>query len=234
MMNDDVLFSIKNLKAWYLREKLVLEHMDIDLYKNECVGLIGLNGAGKTTFIKIIAGLHHLYDFEEIQWCGESVNFRSNTFKIDRYVSFADEYSFSYLTFHEYLKYVFKSYRKQCPDISDLIQGFHFQDYTNTLMKELSTGNKKKAALIIGFALQPKLLLLDEPVNGLDFDSTEFLYKLMIEYKKYGTILFSSHILESICITSDRVLILKDGHIQQEFKGEEITGDNIREELNDI
>ena len=234
MINDDVLLSIKDLKAWIYQEQLVLEHLNIDLYKGECVGLIGLNGAGKTTFIKIIAGLHQLYDNSEIRWIGEAVDFRSNSFKIDRYFSFADEYSFSYLTFQEYLKYVFQSYKKKCPDISNLIQGFHFKDYTDTLMKELSTGNKKKAALIIAFALKPKLLLLDEPVNGLDFDSTEFLYKQMIEYKKYGTILFSSHILESICITSDRVLILKDGQIQKEFKNEEITGDNIREELNDM
>jgi ABC-2 type transport system ATP-binding protein len=51
------------------------------------------------------------------------------------------------------------------------------------------------------FALRPKLLLLDEPVNGLDFQSTEYLYQLINEYRQYGTILFSSHVLESFVLT---------------------------------
>ena len=77
------------------------------------------------------------------------------------------------------------------------------------------------------------LLLLDEPVNGLDFQSTEFLYQLMGGYKQYGTLLFSSHILESICLTSDRVLVLEQGKISRTFTGAEIAAGNIREVLAD-
>ena len=73
--------------------------------------------------------------------------------------------------------------------IRDRVKGFHFEDYTDVLLKELSTGNLKKAYLITAFALRPKLLLLDEPVNGLDFQSTEFLYQIMGGYKQYGTCL---------------------------------------------
>lgn len=68
-------------------------------------------------------------------------------------------------------------------------------------------------------------------VNGLDFQSTEFLYQLIGDYKRDGTILFSSHILESICLTSDRVLILEHGKINQVFTGEQIATRNIREVL---
>lgn len=74
---------------------------------------------------------------------------------------------------------------------------------------------------------------MDEPVNGLDFQSTEFLYRLMSGYKEYGTILFSSHILESICLTSDRVLVLEHGRISRSFTGKEIAAGNIREVLAD-
>ena len=101
------------------------------------------------------------------------------------------------------------------------------------LLKELSTGNLKKAYLITAFALRPKLLLLDEPVNGLDFQSTEFLYQLMGSYQQYGTLLFSSHILESICLTSDRVLVLEQGRIGRTFTGTEIAAGKIREVLAD-
>lgn len=114
---------------------------------------------------------------------------------------------------------------------TSLANGFHFEKNTDVLLRELSTGNLKKAYLITAFALRPKLLLLDEPVNGLDFQSTEFLYQLMGGYKQYGTLLFSSHILESICLTSDRVLVLEHGRISRTFTGEEIAAGNIREVL---
>ena len=102
---------------------------------------------------------------------------------------------------------------------------------TDLLLKELSTGNRKKADLIVAFALHPPLLLLDEPVNGLDFQSTEFLYRLIAGYKAYGTLLFSSHVLESICLTCDRVLVLESGCIRQSFAGAQISTQTIREVL---
>ena len=111
------------------------------------------------------------------------------------------------------------------------MRGFHFEEYTDVLLKELSTGNLKKAYLITAFALKPKLLLLDEPVNGLDFQSTEYLYQQIGGYRKYGTVLFSSHILESICLTSDRVLVLEQGQMKKYFTGQEIEAGKIREVL---
>ena len=71
--------------------------------------------------------------------------------------------------------------------------------------------------------------MLDEPVNGLDFESTEFLYRQIAGYKEYGTVLFSSHILESVTLTADRVLVLENGRIRQTF--EEIRAEKIREAL---
>ena len=118
------------------------------------------------------------------------------------------------------------------PDVSStLVKGFHFENYTDVLLKELSTGNRKKAYLITAFALRLKLLLLDEPVNGLDFQRTQFLSHLMSGYREYGTILFSSHILESICLTSDRVLVLEHGRISRSFTGAAIAAGHIREVL---
>ncbi len=89
----------------------------------------------------------------------------------------------------------------------------------------------KKAYLIMAFALKPKLLLLDEPVNGLDFQSTEYLYEQIHHYRQCGAALFSSHIPESICLTSDRVLVLEQGQIRRRFAGQEIEAARIREVL---
>ena len=123
------------------------------------------------------------------------------------------------------------AYKKELTDVEELVAGFHFEEYENVLLKDLSTGNQKKAFLIAGFALKPELLLLDEPVNGLDFQSTEYLYSQIAGYKKYGTVLFSSHILESITLTSDRVMVLENGTISKIFTRNEIKPEVIREAL---
>lgn len=244
------LLTIKNLRAWYQAEKYVLSEFSMELKRNEVVGLIGLNGAGKTTFMKLLSGLHDGFAADEICMTGSTWKnrmrgmcehkmrrgagkneFQDNDLKKFRYTVFAEDNSFGYFTFWEYISYVFAAYGKKKPDVTDLVQGFHFQQYADVLMKELSTGNKKKAFLITAFALKPELLMLDEPVNGLDFESTEFLYQLIAGYREYGTVLFSSHILESITLTSDRVLVLEEGKIRQCFKQEEIDATQIREAL---
>ena len=230
-MNSLKLLALKNLSVWYTADHHVLSDFSLDLGTNEVVGLIGLNGAGKTTFIKTVAGLLRGFRLDSAAWEGQSFSFRDKEFKRNRYIVFAEDRSFQYFTFREYLAYVVASYGVPQPDVAGLVKGFHFEEYADVILKELSTGNLKKAYLITAFALRPKLLLLDEPVNGLDFQSTEFLYQLIGSYKEHGTILFSSHILESICLTSDRVLVLEHGRITQTFTGQEIATGNIREVL---
>lgn len=232
-MDSSKLLSLNNLSVWYAADHPILSDFSLDLATNEVVGLIGLNGAGKTTFMKTVAGLLSGYRLDSAAWDGHTFSFRDKAFKQNRYIVFAEDRSFQYFTFREYLAYAASSYGVSLPEVSSLIAGFHFEGYTDVLLKELSTGNLKKAYLITAFALHPKLLLLDEPVNGLDFQSTEFLYRLMSEYKEYGTILFSSHILESICLTSDRVLVLEHGGISRSFTGKEIAAGTIREVLAD-
>ena len=229
--NAEQLLVLKNLRAWYTPGTDVLSDFSLDLNANEVVGLIGLNGAGKTTFLKTLSGLNRHFHAETALWKGQKLSFRDQAFKQSRYTVFAEDRSFQYFTFREYISYAAASYGKKLPDLSELIRGFHFEEYTDVLLKELSTGNLKKVYLITAFALRPELLLLDEPVNGLDFQSTEYLYRLISGYRQYGTILFSSHILESICLTSDRVLVLEHGRISRSFTGQEIQADTIREVL---
>lgn len=229
-MDNNILLSLKNLKVWYIPNHNVLSDFSLDLWKNEVIGLIGLNGSGKTTFIKTIAGLIPNYYYESATWNDNSFSFRDKEFKLNRYVVFSEDHSFQYFNFVEYLAYVCSSYGVPLPDVSELVKGFCFENYTNVILKDLSTGNLRKVFLITAFALKPKLLLLDEPVNGLDFQSTEYLYQLIKGYKKYGTLLFSSHILESICLTSDRVFVLENGKINHIFTNHETT--DIRKVLN--
>lgn len=231
--NKEKLLTLKNLSVWYKKGSPVLDRLSVELGTNEVVGLIGLNGAGKTTLIKTLAGLLDSFQVESALWQGEPLSFRDREFKKERYVVFAEDHSFRFFTFREYLSYVGASYGKKMagPEVEELVQGFHFMEYADVLLKDLSTGNLKKAYLITAFALKPRFLMLDEPVNGLDFQSTEYLYQLISGYRQYGTVLFSSHILESICLTSDRVFVLEQGQIRQCFAGQEIEAENIREAL---
>ncbi len=217
----ETILTVQNLSAWYSEEKRILSGFSFSLAEHEVAGLIGLNGAGKTTFLKVISGLLPTFCSDGICFGGAPVDFRKQDFKLCHYTVFAEDNSFSYYTFREYLAYVCAAYGKEVPDVSELIQGFHFEEYTDTLLRELSTGNRKR------------LLLLDEPVNGLDFQSTEYLYQQILGYKEYGTVLFSSHILESITLTSDRVFVLEDGKIRQTFEGGQINAADIREALHD-
>ena len=230
-MDSKKLLTLKNLSVWYTKGKPILDKFSMELGANEVVGLIGLNGAGKTTFIKTLSGLLDSFQMEAALWQDKPLMFRDIGFKKERYTVFAEEHSFQFFTFREYVSYVAASYGKKLTDIDELMRGFHFEDYADVLLKELSTGNLKKAYLITAFALKPKLLILDEPVNGLDYQSTEYLYRQISGYRRYGTILFSSHILESICLTSDRVLVLEQGQIKKSLTGQEIKSSNIREVL---
>lgn len=189
-MNNSNLLVLRNLTVWYTRNKPVLENFSMELGTNEIVGLIGLNGAGKTTLIKTLSGLLDSFRIENALWQEKAFMFRDREFKQNRYIVFAEDHSFQFFTFREYISYVESCYGKQMTDVDELIRGFQFEAYTDVLLRELSTGNLKKAYLITAFALKPGLMILDEPVNGLDFQSTEYLYRRIEDYRQHGTILF--------------------------------------------
>ncbi len=224
------LFEIKELDAWYSSNKPVIKKLSLELEENSVVGLLGLNGAGKTTLINVLCGLHDSCNFSFASFNGEKIDLRNNNFKKNRYVVFSEDESLVYFNFDEYLKFVFNAYQKQIDieEVNRLVRKFNFENYRSQMIQNLSMGNKRKVYLITAFLLKPNLLLLDEPINGLDFQSTEALYSEISNYRKYGTILFSSHILESVTLTCDKVLILEDGHITHTFTETDISADNIR------
>ena len=114
-MNSPSLLSLTNLNVWYTKEHPVLSGFSLDLGSHEVVGLIGLNGAGKTTFIKTIAGLLPSYHLDNAAWLGQSFSFRDKRFKERRYIVFAEDRSFQYFTFREYLAYAAASYGERFP-----------------------------------------------------------------------------------------------------------------------
>ena len=212
------MLDISQINIWYKPEKNVINSTHLSIDENSVVGLLGINGAGKSTLINTISDVHEKYTADKITFRGQSIRFSDEVFKLNRYIVFTDEQAFMYWTFRDYISFISKAYQRKPDDsyVEYLINGFNFGEYTKHELKDLSTGNKKKVFLITGFALRLPLLILDEPLDGLDFTSSEFLYEAINGYKQYGSILMSSHIAESFEKTCDYILLLSDGRIQRE------------------
>ena len=102
-MGNGELLVLKDLNVWYTKGKPVLEKFSMELKRNEVVGLIGLNGAGKTTFIKTLSGLLDSFQAETALWQDKPLKFRDRRFKKERYIVFAEDHSFQFFTFREYI-----------------------------------------------------------------------------------------------------------------------------------
>lgn len=224
------MLQVKNLSIWYTKGKNIIDKCNFDLGKNSIIGLLGVNGAGKTTLINTISGIHKKYNVDKVLYCNNACSFAEDDFRLERYTVFSDEQAFKYWTFIEYKSYIEKVYKKKIDQeyLYYLLEGFRFGEYQNQFIKNLSTGNKKKVFLITGFALRLPLLLLDEPLDGLDFGAAEFLYTAIKEYKDFGSVLMSSHIAESFERTCDKILLLDQGKLSEKSISSNI---DIRKEL---
>ena len=100
-MNNGKMLVLNDLSVWYALGKPVLEKLSMELGTNEVIGLIGLNGAGKTTFIKVLSGLLNTFQVKAAWWQGKPLLFRDREFKKERYIVFAEDHSFQFFTFRE-------------------------------------------------------------------------------------------------------------------------------------
>ena len=212
---DNKLLEVDNLKSWYEAGKNILDGCSFDIKENEIVALVGSNGSGKTTLIKTITDIHPKFSVDKIAFRSDSINFSDEEFKINRIAVFSEDNSFKYWTFPEYNEFLHKVYKRDLdPDYQNyMIENFNFAQYINKPVKELSMGNKKKFFIIAALGLKLPLVILDEPVDGLDFEGAVFLYKLIRDYKEYGSIFMATHILESITESCDTYVLLDHGKL---------------------
>lgn len=226
----DELFTVKNLKSWYDPEKNILDGCSFSINQKEVVALVGSNGSGKTTLIKTIMDIHPKYEVSEIRFMGKDSDFKDPYFKENRLAVFSDDTAFRYWSFWEYTEFLYKTYGREIDDdyIKSLIDGFNFNKYEDYVLKDLSMGNAKKFYIIAALGLKLPFLVLDEPVDGLDFESTVFLYQELKKYKKYGSIFMSTHILESINEVADSYILLHNGKFSEKKQiVEKLSSDEI-------
>lgn len=211
---DKVSKSYKNVN--------VLNDVSFEVKAGEIVGLVGANGAGKSTLIKGILGLHNI-DSGRITFCQDD-NFTKNADLLNDIGYLMDIELFDYLTAREHIHlmglYEQAIYNQE--DIQQVLSRVSLKD-DKKKVKDYSYGMKQRLRLALAMLRPRKLLILDEPLLGLDIKTIQEFKKYLKEIAESGvSILLSSHQLSEIEDLIDRYLILSDGTIEQEVDGGKI------------
>jgi ABC-2 type transport system ATP-binding protein len=199
--------------------------------KGEVFGLLGNNGAGKSTLLKIMTGILPP-DRGAIRINGFDVQRQSLEAK--RSLGFLPEDLRLYprLTPREFLEFVAAvKGQEQTPQIDTDLAYFEMEERQHRLIRDLSLGMKKKVGLIAALLGRPAVLLLDEPLNGLDVRSMERLSeRLRAEVVRGATVILSSHNMEFADRICQRVAILVGGAIRIQGRPEELKQQSVGEQ----
>ncbi|MEO7174948.1 MAG: ATP-binding cassette domain-containing protein [Saprospiraceae bacterium] len=206
---------------------------DIFLHVNEgeIYGFLGLNGAGKTTLIRTLLGMIKP-EKGKVTLFGKEL-----TPNFDRWndIGYLVETPYSYpnLSVYENLRVFYKLRQLSTPNaIDDIIDNLKLSKYRNTKASALSLGNHQRLGLAEALMHSPKLLILDEPINGLDPEGIVEVRELLIELAKNGsTIFLSSHILGEIAKLANRIAIIHEGRLIKELTTKELSNQIIRKIL---
>ncbi len=221
-MNDYVIETKQATKAY--GSLLALDNVNIHVKRGSIYGLVGDNGAGKSTLLKLLAG-HSYVTKGEIQLFGkhEEKELESSRKKI----GFMVEHTgfFADLTIEQTLKYY--CIQKGIPDrkkIGEMIKLTGIEEKRNSKCKNLSLGQKQRLGLAIAMLGQPQVLVLDEPINGLDPSGIIELRNLLhhLNEEKKITILLSSHILSELEQIATAYGFLSKGNLIEEISAHEL------------
>lgn len=206
--------DVKSVEKSYGQTQ-VINHCSFKIQEGEIYGLLGINGAGKTTLMKMILGLQQI-DNGSIYVLGQEVS--SNREYLLNVGSVIENPAFyEHLSANELLA-MHLSYMKKKANIAEVLRLVGLKNVNQKPIAKYSLGMKQRLGLARAIIHQPKLLILDEPLNGLDPIAITEMRELMKKLTGNGmSILLSSHIVEEIKHTADRVGILSGGYIKQEF-----------------
>jgi len=215
-MTDDKIISVRNLKKYFGEVKAV-NGVSFDVHKGEIFGLLGPNGAGKTTTIKLLLGL-----LEPLE--GEISIFDLNPEReevlMKKKIGYVSEEPliFKSLTPKDLFNFI-ASIRKLDANeaterVSEYLESLGATEYYERMIATLSHGNKQKIQLVSALLHEPELLILDEPLAGLDAKSVRVVKELLdIHIEKGGAVLFSTHIMEVAEDLCDRIAIINRGKL---------------------
>lgn len=179
------------------KDKLILENINITIEQSGIYGVIGKNGQGKTTFFKCILGLEN---FKGTISINEEKVILQNAGWVPTEPPIYGE-----LTANE-----FYDFYAHLLDVKTKNKNLIFEVPSNQLIREFSTGMKKKTYLNAVFQKEFPIYILDEPFNGLDLESNYLLMNYIREISKKSIVFISSHILEILYKDCNKIFLLKD------------------------
>lgn len=210
------MIEVKNLTKYY-DNKLAIENLNFSLPRGEIVGLLGLNGSGKTTTLRILTGF--LIPSEgEVNIDGKS-NFE-DPIGTKKRIGYLPESPPLYedLTVTDYLYFVARlkaiSLDSVPEEVERVIQKTNLTEKRNTLLGHLSLGYRKRAGIAQALLGKPPIIVMDEPISGLDPKQILDMRNLIKSLRGEHTIFISSHILSELHKTCDRFLFLHDGRLR--------------------
>ncbi|MDL2310719.1 ABC transporter ATP-binding protein [Peptostreptococcaceae bacterium OttesenSCG-928-C18] len=204
------MISLKNVTKKYGKFKAV-DNVSLEALPGKITVLLGPNGAGKSTIIKSIV---NLLEFEgRIDICGH----KNDTLEAKKNFGYIPEVPvlFDLLTIDEHIDFIGNAYKiENYREISNrYIELFNLEKKRKSLAKELSKGMKQKLSMVLSLIIQPKALLVDEPMIGLDPASIEDTFEILRNLRDDGCAIFmSTHIIDMLH-DWDEAYILQKGRI---------------------
>jgi ABC-2 type transport system ATP-binding protein len=237
-MDNNVVVETRNLTKvyrdfWGRRKKTALRALNLTINRGEIFGLLGPNGSGKTTTIKLLLGL--LFPTE-----GDGYVFGESAIQVKKNerIGYLPEESYLYrflnaeetLDFYGRLFNMSAQHRRERS--AELIDMVGLAKDKKRQLKEYSKGMRQRIGLAQALINNPELVILDEPTSGLDPLGTRWMKDLIIELREQGkTVLMCSHRLDDVQDVCDRIAILYDGELQEYGKVAELLQDAARLEL---
>ena len=224
------MIKVENLSKNYGSVKAV-KSISFELKDGQVVGFLGANGAGKSTTLKIMTG--YISPSSGNVFYGKK-NIQDDTSEIQKDIGYLPELNplYSEMIVHDYLKFISE------------VRGISENDFKNAFQKVVeecslnavahrtiancSKGYKQRIGLAAALIHDPKILILDEPVTGLDPNQIVEIRELIKKLGKEKIVLMSSHILQEIQATVDRIIIINEGSIVADGSSEELLNDSAK------
>jgi ABC-2 type transport system ATP-binding protein len=219
------MIEVQNLRFSYAGME-VLHGVNFRINPGEICGYLGPNGAGKSTTVKLITGILRPPS-GAIKICGADLS--EAALEAKQKTGYVPETAaaFSLLTIREYLQLVGDLYEVPMDALQErttkLIGSFGLGDCADRCLETLSKGQRQKTALAAALLHDPRVLVLDEPLTGLDANAARTVKELLLGLATQGrTILFCSHVLEVVERICGRVIILHQGNLVADCRTAEL------------
>ena len=217
MQRNVNILEFENLVKTYESGVRAVDGLAFSVAQGSIFGFIGLNGAGKTSTIRILAGLL-VKDGGTIRYDGKEINQRDVSYKRDIGFVLDEALYFDWMSAREYFRFVGTMYNLPTEETAsraeELLEFFDLQDKEGEPIRSFSTGMKKKISLAAAIIHKPRLVVLDEPLEGIDALAASAIKETLSFMASQGTTIFiTSHVLDTVERFCTEVAIIHRGKI---------------------